>query len=85
MARTRPRSRPIAATWGMTMDETSSTALYVAIGIGLAVVLIYAGRQFMAGVMEAKREHDARARSDAEHAPTTAPSAAEQVVRRRRW
>jgi len=45
-------------------------------------VLIYAGRQFMAGVMEAKREHDARAR--AEHAPTTPTSAAEQVVRRRR-
>ena len=66
------------------MDETYSTAFTVAIGIALAAVLIYAGRQFMAGVMEAKREHDARARSDAERAPTTPTSAAEQVVRRRR-
>jgi len=64
------------------MDETLNTLLYVAIGVFLLAVLIYAGRQFIAGLMEAKREHDARAPDRDGAAP---PRAAEQVVRRRRW
>ena len=66
----------------MQMDDQLTTLLYVAIGIGLLVVLIYAGRQFFAGIMEAKREHDARAQ--AEQKTPGASNAAEQVVRRRR-
>lgn len=63
------------------MDEpfNLNILLYAAIGVGLLVVLIYAGRQFVAGLKEAKREHDARARAAAEQPQ----DAASQVVRRR--
>jgi hypothetical protein len=65
------------------MDEpfNLSILLYVAIAIGLLVVLTYAGLQFVAGLKEAKREHDARSRAQAEQPQ----DAAAQVVRRRRW
>jgi hypothetical protein len=66
----------------MQIDDSLTAVLYVAIGIGLVVVLIYAGRQFVAGIMEAKREHDARAQARPGDSKTS--SAAEQVVRRRR-
>jgi len=53
--------------------------LYAAIGIGLLAVLVYAGRQFIAGLQEAKREHDARMKA----AAGQPQDAAAQVVRRR--
>lgn len=65
------------------MDEpfNLNTLLYAAIAVGLLVVLVYAGRQFVAGLQEAKREHDARAKAREEQPQ----DAAAQVVRRREW
>jgi hypothetical protein len=60
------------------MDESLDLLLYTAIGAGLGIVLVVAGRQFVAGLLEARREMAARRRR-----PDEPRSAAERVVQRR--
>lgn len=60
------------------MDESVDLLLYTAIGAGLGIVVVVAGRQFVAGLLEARREMAARRRR-----PDEPRSAAERVVQRR--